>query len=457
MSNKVTECRMLSTSGLLGYGFPEASLKLGLERNPDIIGVDGGSTDPGPYYLGSGECLNSVKAMKRDLRLMLIAARSKKVPMVIGSCGGGGADPHLAEVARLAREIAREEGLKFRMATIRADQDRNAVASWVRDGRVTALRAVPELTEMTVQRSARIVGMMGAEPFMRALDQGAEVILAARASDAASWAGCAMHKGLPPAPSWYAGKMLECGTAAALPKGHDCIMVTVRPDHVEVEPASPARKCTPFSVANHALHENASPTIHEEPGGLLDATDCTFTALSDRAVKVAGMRWTTRPYDIKLEGAEMVGYRAITICGTRDPILIAQIDSYLETVRDDVAGRATAFGVSPEKYQLVFHVYGKDGVMGAGEPVKQFLSHELGIVVEIVAQDPEDAQAVLAIARVVIPKVDFPGRLCKSGNMAFPFSPSDISVGPTYKFSVFHVVRTDDPYGMFPIDFEEVH
>ena len=182
MSNKVTECRMLSTSGLLGYGFPEASLKLGLERNPDIIGVDGGSTDPGPYYLGSGECLNSVKAMKRDLRLMLIAARSKKVPMVIGSCGGGGADPHLAEVARLAREIAREEGLKFRMATIRADQDRNAVASWVRDGRVTALRAVPELTEMTVQRSARIVGMMGAEPFMRALDQGAEVILAACAT-----------------------------------------------------------------------------------------------------------------------------------------------------------------------------------------------------------------------------------------------------------------------------------
>ena len=80
-----------------------------------------------------------------------------------------------------------------------------------------------------------------------------------------------------------------------------------------------------------------------------------------------------------------------------------------------------------------------------------------GFVVEIVAQDPEDAQAVLAIARVVIPKVDFPGRLCKSGNMAFPFSPSDISVGPTYKFSVFHVVRTDDPYGMFPIDFEEVH
>ena len=38
------EFRLLSTSGLLGYGFPESSLKAALERNPDVIGVDGGST-----------------------------------------------------------------------------------------------------------------------------------------------------------------------------------------------------------------------------------------------------------------------------------------------------------------------------------------------------------------------------------------------------------------------------
>jgi hypothetical protein len=95
--------------------------------------------------------------------------------------------------------------------------------------------------------------------------------------------------------------------------------------------------------------------------------------------------------------------------------------------------------------------------MGAAEPVKSISSHELGIVVEVVAPDEEDAKAVLAIARVVIPKVDFAGRLCKSGNMAFPFSPSDISVGPTYRFSIFHVVKPDSPYSMFPIEYEEVH
>lgn len=457
MPEKPNECRMLSVSSILGYGFPEASLKAGLEREPHYIGVDGGSTDPGAYYLGSGECLNSRKAMKRDLRLMLLAGVPRKVPVVIGTCGGAGAEPHLQEVASIAREIAREERLQFKMALIHADQPPRRVKSWLAEGRISALRNVPELTDAVIERSAKIVGMMGAEPFMRALDGGADVVLAARASDAASWAACAMRMGMPPAPSWYAGKMLECGTATATPKGHDCIMGTVRSDHVEVEPMNPARRCTPLSVATHGLHENASPTIHEEPGGLLDATDCCFTAVSDRAVQVSGMRWKTRPYDIKLEGAECVGFRAITICGTRDPVLISQIDTYLQSVREDVTARAANFGVSPERYHLVFHVYGKDGVMGAAEPVKTITSHELGIVVEVVASEAEDAKAVLAIARVVVPKIDFPGRLCKSGNMAFPFSPSDIPVVMTYRFSVFHVVMTDDPYELFPIEYEQVH
>src|SRR3546814_1284442 len=74
--NAVTDvCRMLSTSGILGYGFPESSLDLGMTHGIHMLGVDGGSTDPGPHYLGSGKTLNSHRAMRRDLRLMLRAAR----------------------------------------------------------------------------------------------------------------------------------------------------------------------------------------------------------------------------------------------------------------------------------------------------------------------------------------------------------------------------------------------
>ena len=119
--------RQLSTSGLLGYGFPEASLAAGMARKPHMIGVDGGSTDPGPYYLGSGNCLNSRISMKRDLRLMLKAARGADIPLVVGSCGGAGASPHLDVVSGLVREIAREEGLSFRLAVIRSDQNKEEV------------------------------------------------------------------------------------------------------------------------------------------------------------------------------------------------------------------------------------------------------------------------------------------------------------------------------------------
>ena len=84
------EIRLLSTSAILGYGFPEASLKAGMARSPHMIGVDGGSVDPGPYYLGAGKPFCSIMAIRRDLRQMLRAAIGAGVPMVIGTCGGSG-------------------------------------------------------------------------------------------------------------------------------------------------------------------------------------------------------------------------------------------------------------------------------------------------------------------------------------------------------------------------------
>jgi len=38
----------LSLIAILGYGFPEESFRRGMEKGPDLIAVDAGSTDPGP-------------------------------------------------------------------------------------------------------------------------------------------------------------------------------------------------------------------------------------------------------------------------------------------------------------------------------------------------------------------------------------------------------------------------
>ena len=87
--------RILSPTAILGYGFPEASFAAGLALNPDVIAVDAGSTDPGPYYLGAGVSFTNRPAVKRDLRLILGAGRERGIPVLIGSAGGAGARPHL--------------------------------------------------------------------------------------------------------------------------------------------------------------------------------------------------------------------------------------------------------------------------------------------------------------------------------------------------------------------------
>ena len=448
--------RMISASGILGYGFPESSLKAGLERKPDMIGVDGGSSDPGPHYLGSGKTFTNRLSVKRDMSLLLRGAIANKIPMMIGTCGGAGGEPHLQTCVEILHEIAREHDLHFKLAKIHSEQDKSWLKRKVKEGRVHPLGSAPALADSTIDRAERIVGMMGPEPHMKALAEGAQVILAGRGTDPAPWAALAMHHGIPPAQAWFSGKMLECACNAALPKKHDCLMVTTTHDYVEAEPLNPELRCTPLSVAVQALHENSSPIIHKEPGGLLDTSACAITPHTERAVRISGMQWHAQPYTIKLEGAEKVGYSAITFAGTRDPGLIGQIDDFMRGVREAVATKVAAFDVSPEQYQLVLRLYGRNGVMGDWEPAANAASHEIGILAEAVAKTQDIANAVISVTRVTLLHSDFAGRMCKEGNMAFPFSPSDIERGPIYEFSIRHVVEPDDPLEMFPIEYERI-
>ena len=65
---------ILAPCGMLGYGIPERSLAAGMKRHPDVLGVDAGSTDPGPYYLGAGVPFTNPRAYRRDLTMVLQAA-----------------------------------------------------------------------------------------------------------------------------------------------------------------------------------------------------------------------------------------------------------------------------------------------------------------------------------------------------------------------------------------------
>ncbi|MBI2527347.1 MAG: acyclic terpene utilization AtuA family protein [Candidatus Rokubacteria bacterium] len=453
----MVEIRVLAPTGMLGTGFSEVSFWQAFEKfDPHFIGCDAGSTDSGPDKLGTGKCQFSRPACKRDLRLMVLAARRYGIPLLVGSAGTAGADPNLAWLSDIVAEIAREEGLHFRLALIHAEQDRSYLKRRLREGRIRPLEPAPELTEAVIDRSEHIVGMMGSEPFVKALDGGADVVLAGRSSDTSIYAAIPMTKGFPPGLVWHAAKILECGAAAVVRRSApDGMIAWIRSDHFVLEPVNPTMVCSPVSVAAHTLYENGSPYILHEPSGHLDTSDATYEAVSDRAVKVSGSRFVQGDqYTVKLEGAEKVGYQTIVVAGVRDPLIIAQIDDWLAEVRERAERRANEFlaGSSSSSYSIHFRVYGKNGVMGALEPVREVRGHELCLIIEVTASTQEHATGIAASTAHIAVHNPIPQWTGLITGLAFPHAPQEIERGAVYRFNMNHLVFPDDPCEMFPIE-----
>jgi hypothetical protein len=443
--------RVLSPTAILGYGFPERSFYNGLKKRPDLIAVDAGSTDPGPYYLGAGKSFTTRTAVKRDLTYMVRAAIDQSIPLIVGSAGGSGARRHVTWSIEIMKEIAAENGLRFEMAVIYADLDRTAVLQAFGDGRIRPLAPAPELNREEIAKSAAIVAQMGAEPVLNALEAGFQIIICGRCYDPVPFAAPAIRLGYDPGLALHMGKILECAAIAASPgSGSDCVMGTLHSDCFELESLNEDRKFTYISTAAHSLYEKSDPYLLPGPGGTLDLGRTTFEALDGGRVRVAGTRFVpVLPYTIKLEGAKHSGFRSISIAGVRDPILIGQIDSVLSAVR------IQAGEIAGSESKILFHVFGKDGVMGRLEPEKNRISHELGLVIEAVAPSQEQADAACSFVRSTLLHYGYPNRISTAGNLAFLYSPSDTSCGEVYEFNIYHLMEVDDPVSFFPMEIVE--
>ncbi|WP_246505957.1 acyclic terpene utilization AtuA family protein [Mesorhizobium silamurunense] len=451
------EIKVLSPTAILGYGFPESSFEAGLARDPDVIAVDAGSSDPGPYYLGAGVSFTDRAAVKRDLRLMLRAARARDIPLLIGSAGGCGARPHLDWTLDIIREIATEDRLRGRLAAIPADVDKAVLCDALASGRISSLPGVPLATPATVNASTHIVAQMGEEPLLEALAKGANVIVAGRCYDPAVFAAVPIARGFDRALALHMGKILECAAIAATPgSGSDCMLGTLSHSAFTLEALSPNRRCTVASVAAHTLYEKSDPYHLPGPGGSLDLTETRFEQLDEHCVRVSGSRFSpARRYAVKLEGASPKGFRTISIAGARDPVFIAQIDTIIDAARRRVADN---FAQVPESaYRLIVRVYGRDGVMGELEPQKTITSHEICLVIEAVAETQALADTICGFARATLLHFGYPGRISTAGNLAFPYSPSDFKVGQVFEFSLYHLLEVDDPNSLFsPVEITEL-
>jgi hypothetical protein len=443
-TGKKKEFRVLSTTAILGYGFPESSFREGLKKRPDLIGVDAGSSDPGPYYLGAGKSFTNRAAVKRDLRFMLTAGVRRGIPVVIGTAGGSGARPHVDWCEAIIREIAAEEKLTFKMGIIYADVPKARVRRHLLKGEIVPLTCVPPLTKEALDESVNIVAQMGYEPIQKALAAGCQVVLAGRCYDPAVFAALPISLGFDPGLALHMGKILECAAIAATPgSGADCAFGTLREDSFVLEALNPIRRFTKESTAAHTLYEKSDPYHLPGPGGELDLTGCSFTELPGGKVEVRGSRHIeTERYWVKLEGVRRTGFRTIAVAGTRDPIMIRNIDGILAGVETQVRDILKAESIGG---RIQFHVYGKDGVMGPLEPERHFCGHELGIVIEAVGATQEDADAVCSLTRSTLLHYGYPGRISTAGNLALPFSPSDAKMGEVFEFSIYHLMPLARP------------
>jgi hypothetical protein len=229
---------------------------------------------------------------------------------------------------------------------------------------------------------------------------------------------------------------------------------TLHHDSFELEPLNPQRKCTVASVAAHSLYEKSDPYHLPGPGGILDLTETRFEQVGDRCVRVAGSKHVETAYAVKLEGVRRVGHRFVSIAGVRDPVFIGQTDSVTDAVRERVADNFKE--VSSEAYSIMFRIYGRDGVLGAVEPIRDARPHEVGIVIEAVAETAELAKSICAFARSTMLHFGYPDRISTAGNLAFPYSPSDFDAGEVFEFSIYHLMQIDDPTIFFPMIIENI-
>jgi len=450
----------LAPVGMLGGGFTERWFEQALaDHDLDFIAIDSGSTDGGANNLGGDLHFFSRDACKRDLRLLIKATRRLGIPLLVGSAGGSGGNWNLNWLWEITQEIAVEEDLHFTTALIPAEVDRDALVAKHREGRIRPLFPAPEISEATLTDTHRIVGMMGQEPFIAALEGGADVVLAGRASDSALFSAIPVMRGFDAGLAWHAAKIMECGGAAVKqmtkPEGMVCRLTD---EWFELEPVSPEQGVSALSVAAHALYETADPYVMHEPGGAIHLEDVRYEEISDRVVRVRGSRWEPAPYSIKLEGAALVGYRAAALGGITDPMILRDLDDWLAKAKDGAIYNLTR-SLGEEvlgECTIAFRVYGRNAVLGDRETRPFDGDHEVGVLILVHAPTEQLARDVVATVSHSVLHTAVPAWHGLVSNLAFPFAPHEIELGPAYSFVLNHVVEVDDPLELYSIDYREL-
>lgn len=447
--------RVLVPSGVLGLGFDQAALAKGVAAKPDIICIDGGSTDSGPFSLGSGTSKYSRAATKSEWRQLMRARAEAGVPLVIGTSGTCGTDATVDWMYEITREIAEETGQRVKVARLYSSQPAARVGDALANGRITALSPAPDISTASIGAMTNIVALAGAEQIQAALATGADIVLAGRTTDTAIISALPIARGEHAGGAWHGAKIAECGALCSTNPTSGVIMVHFDREGFTVEPLADGACCTPHSVSAHMLYENSDPFILHEPGGHLDVTRARYRALDERRVRVTGSAWVPGRYTVKLEGARVAGYQTSILAILRDRHYVENAEAWVDQLHaflvDQVSRR---MGLAPDAYTLEFRIIGVSAALGAmenrrGAPV------EVGVLGLVTAESAEIAAEIGKLANPFV--LHYP--LTKDEELptfAFPYSPAQSERGAFYEFALNHVMELDNPMQAFRLTVTEV-
>jgi len=440
----VIKMKIIALCGLLGYGYSEEALREAFSERVDFVGVDAGSTDPGPYYLGSGRSFTDRAAVKRDISLALPLALLQRAPFIIGTAGGAGGDAHVEWLKEIILEVATERGLHFKLGTVYSEVTKEYLIGKLESGKIKNMSEHFPLTREAVENSERIVSQVGIAPFIKLLSEGVDVIVSGRACDTAIYAAPCIMRGYDAGLAFHMAKIMECGAMCSEPvAAADVMQGYIYDDHFELCPANPARRCTVDRVAAHTLYEQSNPYLIFEPDGVCDLTNSQFVQKDERTVSVSGSVFKEADVKtLKLEGVKCSGYRTICPATIYDPLTIEKFPEIVQTVN--------AFVKENTKKTLPEGSYTVSYKTSGGK------ESSLGIVIDVVGRTQEIADTVCALIRSRMLHCDYAGRKSTAGNLAFPFSPSDIHMGEVYEFSVFHLAEVDSLLETSRLTVEEI-
>jgi hypothetical protein len=447
--------RVLIPSGVLCLGFDRAALARGIAAKPDLIAIDGGSTDSGPFSLGAGQSKYARSVTKSEWRELMLARAEAGVPLVIGTAGTCGADACVDWMFDITQELATELGQSLRIARLYSGQPVARITDALTAGRVKPLTPAPEISPEILAQMTNIVALAGAEQIQAALNTGADIIIAGRTTDTAIIAALPLMRGDHAGAAWHGAKIAECGALCSTNPTSGVILVDFDTEGFTVEPLADGATCTPHSVSAHMLYENSDPFILYEPGGHLDVTGTRYTAVDSRRTRAIGSKWVPGPYTVKLEGARAAGFQTTLIAVLRDAHYVANAQAWAEKLHAFLdALIAKRMALPADSYDLDFRVIGVNAALGAmenrtGAPV------EVGVLLIITAQ----TQAIAAeIGKLSNPHLlHYP--LTENEELptfAFPYSPAQSDRGALYEFALNHVLELDDPMSAFRLTVTEV-